>query len=125
MLLFTTYQFCSYANTQQSSEWLYDSETKNMITNIIKLHNEGKLKQKDVKIGIQWMFEPTINFYRETKHLTWLLPVDREGIKTTDDYFYIFKVDLVNIKPNTYYTIQAFPKSETLLLKNIKQTELK
>ena len=120
LLIVSSVRFFINSNLFNRKEWIYDCETKYMLNDLIKIHDEGKLKQNDVKLGINWVFEPTINFYRQTKHINWLLPVDRDGIKTTDDYFYIFNDSIVNIKPDTYTKLIEYNKSETVLLKNKK-----
>jgi len=120
LVVFSTYNFCKNVNIYSCPEWSYDQNTKNMIKDLIKMHHEGKLKQNDVKIGIDWVFEPTINFYRQTLHINWLLPVDRNRLHDTDDYYYVFDETVANIKPNTYTIIHTYDKSSTVLLKNNK-----
>ncbi|MEI7526955.1 MAG: hypothetical protein WCJ95_21585 [Mariniphaga sp.] len=84
--------FNFYKNTDLYScaEWGYDRETKNVITALIQDRKSDTLKQDHIKLGINWLFEPTINFYRQTWHIDWLLPVDRKGLADDDDYEYDF-----------------------------------
>ncbi|MEI6821790.1 MAG: hypothetical protein WCL51_07620 [Bacteroidota bacterium] len=120
LLVLSSYNICRTANLYSCAEWDYDRETKNLVKDLIKMHDEGKLKQNDVKIGIDWVFEPTINFYRQTLHINWLLTVDRNRLHYTDDYYYVFNETVANIKPNTYTIIHSYDKSSTVFLKNNK-----
>ena len=73
-----------------------------------------------IKLGVNWLFEPTVNFYRQTMGIDWLLPVDRSGIKKNDDYYYIFKDELNQLNPLDYEVIFEFKRTNTWLLKNNK-----
>ena len=113
-------RFCLNANINFIAEWNYDSETKNMLKDLITLHNENKIKQDKVKLGINWIFEPSINFYRQTMHIIWLLPVDREGLKATDECCYNFNSPLDKKDTNTYTVLKKYCKIKTELIKNKK-----
>ncbi|MCX6291765.1 MAG: glycosyltransferase family 39 protein [Bacteroidetes bacterium] len=110
--------FCKSSNFYLSAEWSYDSETKNMIQALasdLRMNNDSS---KTIKLGISWPFEPTINFYRVTKGLTWLLPVDRNGFNKTDDYFYIFGNELRLLETYEYNIIKEYKSTNTFLVKN-------
>jgi hypothetical protein len=105
-------------DSHSCGEWGYDAETKNMI---VDLQAEQKSRNSDstkIKLGVNWLFEPTANFYRKTKRLNWLLPVDRKNITKTEDYFYIFKQELDSLKNSEYVIIKEYPATNTLLIKN-------
>ena len=106
------------ANLYSSVEWAYDMKTENMIQ-ILASHRERNNPGTDnVKLGINWLFEPTINFYRVTKGIDWLLPVDRNGINKNDDYYYIFKDQLNQLDSSEYEVIEEYNNINTLLIKN-------
>ncbi len=52
-------------NISYVCNWKYDSETKNMISDLSKKVTETK--SNNVRLGITWLYEPTINYYRITK----------------------------------------------------------
>ncbi len=87
------YHTLKCANSKYVSEWKYDANTKNMIFELEETAN-NKLQDQKVKLGINWLFEPTINFYRTTRNLNWLEEVTREGIQGEYDYYYIFNEQL-------------------------------
>ena len=114
--------FVSNADLYQYTEWEYESNTKELIK---MLHEDASKNQLDqVRLGIDWIFEPTINYYIERDELDWLLPVDREGINESDDYFYIEEIHLNKLANFDCTILQADKKSETILLKNNNPTEI-
>lgn len=74
-------------------EWKYDCETKAALEVLTKEHLKTTKPLHKVKLGINWLFEPTTNFYRYTHNLNWLAKTHRDGLKKTDDYYYLFQSD--------------------------------
>ncbi|MBA2613409.1 MAG: hypothetical protein H0U95_15700 [Bacteroidetes bacterium] len=105
-------------NLRSCSEWEFDMETKNMLQKLTEYHQKTNSDPQKIKLEINWLFEPTINFYRQTKDLDWLLPADRNGISTGADYYYIFKNDLDKLTPDSYDIITEYNKINTLLIRN-------
>jgi len=99
------------------SPWEYDAETKNMIHFLTAYRKINSDTSKNVKIGINWLFEPTINFYRKTEKIDWLLPVDRNGLSEDDDYVYTFKQSILMLDTSKYDIIKNFKKTKTVLIK--------
>lgn len=100
------------------SEWGYDQSTKAMVQRLVQYHQSHDSEPAKVKVGINWFFEPTINFYRTTMDIDWLLPADRNGLSATDDFYYIIKDDLGKLDTLNYKVVADFDKSNTILLKN-------
>ncbi|MFP4023973.1 MAG: hypothetical protein ACLFVR_05555 [Thiohalospira sp.] len=107
------------ANFKYFSEWKYDANTKNMILELEKIVPD-KIKNQKVKLGINWLFEPTINFYQQTMNLDWLEKVTREGIEGDFDYYYILQDQLNSIDQELI--IQEYETSNSVLLKKKKQS---
>ncbi len=103
-------------NFTHFSEWKYDANTKNMILELEKEFT-AEAEKNTIKLGIKWLFEPTINFYRETRNLDWLERVNREGIDGDYDYYYILKEQLpvLNNERNVAI-IKEYDISNTLFL---------
>lgn len=89
----TVMNFYSNANIVSYKDWRYDQSTKQMLTELENHVISSNGKNENVQLGINWLFEPTINFYRITHDLKWLEPPTREGLKENDDYIYIFDKD--------------------------------
>jgi hypothetical protein len=99
-------------------EWKYDMKTKDMIQTLVTQRENKSPDAENIKLGINWIFEPTINFYRVTMGIDWLLPVDRNGISKNDDYYYIFKDDLNQLDSSEYEIIKEYKNINTLLIMN-------
>jgi hypothetical protein len=116
--LLSSLNFYLNRNLYSCGEWAYDSETKNAITALINDRKNSTLKKEDIKLGINWLFEPTLNYYRQTRKLSWLMPVNRNGISGNDDYCYIFIADTGNLGNKHYDIIYSSERTQTVLLKN-------
>jgi len=110
---FFVYHFYLNHNTVKTEEWDYDASEREAITAIkndyvIHFHNRQK-----ISIGIFWMAEPALNYYREVKHYDWLEELNRDGVGGIHDYYYLMKDnirDLPNIKLRlmAYYPTSGF-----------------
>lgn len=100
-------------NISSYCNWTYDANIKDMLTD---LSSEKKGCQK-IKLGITWLFEPTINFYRETKNYNWLEPVNREGLNGNYDFYYVESADLTSFDTTNKTLLKSYPKSEATLYK--------
>lgn len=111
--------FYSNANQYSCAEWGFDMNTKNMINDLEKAYIADALRDRttppQIKLGINWLFEPTINFYRTTKNLKWLKEVNRDGFKDKYDFYYIFTPDTLGLNHNN--VINTYKGSNTILAK--------
>jgi hypothetical protein len=78
-------------NTNAYKDWKIDSDVKTMMQKLMLEHEKNPDKQ--IRLGINWLFEPSTNFYRYTWNLDWLNPTHRRGINKYDDYVYVLKTD--------------------------------
>jgi hypothetical protein len=104
-------------NTVSFYIWKYDMHTKEMLNDLSKIKPPGNQK---IQLGITWIFEPTINFYRVTKNYNWLCAVDRNGLKPEHDYFYLVPDDLNKIPACEIEMIRCYNDAENCLVKNKK-----
>ena len=115
--------FAKGVDLKACGEWDYDKETKSAALALIQYHDEHFSDQKDVKVGINWIFEPSLNYYRISRELDWMQPLDRDGFDNGDDYFYVFQDDLPKMEGIEYEVIHEFVDIKTLVLRNVsKQT---
>ena len=97
-------------------DWKYDQCTKLVMQQLIKEHD--KLPNRKIRLGINWLFEPSTNFYRYTLNLNWLNPTHRRGINANDDYLYLFKTDSEMPMFANRTVLFLDEKTECLLIKN-------
>jgi hypothetical protein len=105
-------------NTSWYNQWKYDMNTKEMLTQL-------KLEQHEtnatISLGISWVFEPTINFYRKTLNLYWLNEADRNGFAVDNDFYYSRPEDLKSIPSFNYKIARFYPDGENYLVRNSKK----
>jgi hypothetical protein len=120
--------FWTKADLYKSLEWAYDSKTKDMI-HALSMHHETMHPDtmhpdtRGIKLGIHWHFEPTVNFYRVTKRMDWLLPVESDGFNNDDDYFYIYRDDLHQLDSCGYKIIEEYEDIHTIFLVKTNSNE--
>ncbi|HYX09621.1 MAG TPA: glycosyltransferase family 39 protein [Bacteroidales bacterium] len=111
------FHFYKARNFTSTSEWKYDCNTKKMVYDLKnRLHDTDK----QYTIGINWLFEPTINYYITTRHLSFLKAVTREGIYNKEyDFYYIFEDQLNTPQTDSLdlVILNRYPVSKTVLAK--------
>jgi hypothetical protein len=117
LALLSVTNFYKGMNLNYCADWGYDAETKNAVKELIADHNKVNSFNLKTKIGINWLFEPAINFYRQTWDIDWLQVADRNGLTANDDYCYIFKTELDTLKHKNYTIIFSSDKTKTALIR--------
>lgn len=88
-------------------DWKYDAGTKTVMAILEDDHAKQQSDGRKISLGINWLFEPSTNFYRYTHDLSWLTKTHRKGAKATDDYYYLFQSDtnayLAKGKPRLFF----------------------
>ena len=103
-------------NTAFYKDWKIDSDVKSMMQNLVLEHE--KYPNKNIRLGINWLFEPGVNFYRYTWDLKWLNPAHRRGISKYDDYFYILNTDKEYMDLSNKPIVYKNEQTGAVLLKN-------
>ena len=119
LVIISILNFGKNMNTKYYLDWKYDSDTKIAVEAIMADYLANSKKPDQVSVGVSWVFEPTINFYRQTRHLNWLQPVNREGFSENDDFIYILRSEPeINYYATTGKIILSSDDSNTMLIKN-------
>ncbi|MGE5567464.1 MAG: glycosyltransferase family 39 protein [Rhodospirillales bacterium] len=81
--------FAAGFNAGHYTEWKYDRNTKTVMRMLKQRNSAGR----EVRMGVHWQFEPSVNFYRRLYRLDWLKRVDRSGPDGDFDYYYLGYTD--------------------------------
>jgi hypothetical protein len=78
--------FAAGAGTTHTLLWRFDADNPRMLEDLDRARRERGL-DRPVRLGISWLMEPSINYYRARRKLDWLLPVNRSGLAARDPDF--------------------------------------
>lgn len=99
-------------NFRYASTWYYDEHNPKVLNKIMAASNQDSLS-----LGISWVFEPSLNYYRRTQNLTRLLPLNRDPIQAGKySFYYIFQEELP-LLPGALDTLLVFQDTKTILLR--------
>jgi hypothetical protein len=70
-------------------QWKYDASTKNVMDDIIAMNRNKTLPDDSVSLGINWLFEPSTNYYILKNNISWIRKTDRSGPVGKFDYYYV------------------------------------
>jgi hypothetical protein len=102
------FHFSSTANLTHTYIWTYDADTK---TALIEMDRLFAGRGKNLKVGNYWALEPTMNYYRLTRHYDWMSVVTRDPVSAPDNYaVYCFPTDVAAL-PAGFTLVRAFPVS--------------
>ncbi len=104
-------------NLSHTFEWEYDAFNKQAL-NLVEEDVKNR-KLKNATIGVNWLFEPSLNFYRISGEKEWLQPLTRDGHQdTTYSYYYLLgkpEAETLQKLENNDWTIMAeFPNDSRL-----------
>lgn len=100
------------------AEWAYDKQTKNMMLTLESYHKSSMDKAQQIEVGCDWLFEPTMNYYRIAKGYNWLLPVQRDNVSNNNHFNYIFNKNIHKFDSGGYEIIVEYKDIKTLLIKS-------
>lgn len=85
----STFHFTRSANFSYALEWKNDADTKSLIKDLTSLQEKESLGKSKLKLWVEWMFYPSVQYYKGQKNLTWLEvksgPLNR---RINCDYYY-------------------------------------
>lgn len=111
--------FIMTANFTRTFAWPYDASTKAMMMELSREHSALDNNDRQMSIGINWLFEPTINYYRISRDLKWLQPATRAGVLSEHyDYYYVFEDEREKIDRVGASILKHYPASQTILAKS-------
>jgi len=110
------FSFVRHADLAKSGEWGYDSQTKAMMKFLEDDRSRYFPDRTQLVLDVNWLFEPTSNYYRVTSGLNWLAPIERENADVPAEYLYLFR-DEVSDQVDDYDTIKEFLDTGTVLLR--------
>ena len=112
--------FAAAAGTTHTLIWRYDADNSRMLDDLDRARRERGFT-RPVRLGITWLMEPSLNYYRVRRRLSWLLPVTRLGLADRDpDYCYWTPKDDEAARALGLATLAAYPTSGNRLAARVR-----
>jgi hypothetical protein len=99
-------QYALLFNTGYYEEWRYDASTKRLVE-VIRARHAGE-KEK-IRIGADWEFEASLNFYRQIYSLNFIEPLDRTSPDGDYDFYVLLPRSAPLLKKRRLEVLYADP----------------
>lgn len=83
-------EFAAQWNVKSFWVWRYDVDTKRVFE---ALEAAPKPNAGPIRLGVSWIFEPGLNYYRIVRKATWMAPVERDGFDGTRQFYVVSPED--------------------------------
>ncbi|HTW67062.1 MAG TPA: hypothetical protein VME17_20725 [Bryobacteraceae bacterium] len=82
-------EFALQWNVRSFWVWRYDADTKR----IFEALEAAPKPPGPIHLGVSWVLEPALNYYREVRKAAWLLPVERDGFDGSRQFYVAIRED--------------------------------
>lgn len=111
LLLSFAAEFAAQWNVKSFLVWRYDADTKH----IFQALESAPKPSGPIRLGVSWVFEPALNYYREVRNANWMTPVERDGFSGARQFYIVSVEDQPNAPWPQLKEIYRGPVSGTVL----------
>lgn len=104
------------ANFSRSDLWWFDADNVHMLEDVNRLRMSRPGAFRSVRLSINWMFEPSLDWYRKTDDYGFLSPVSRDGPFEAADYAFTLGTDEAQAVRRGYRVLVRYPGTGNVLL---------
>jgi hypothetical protein len=108
--------FARRATLERSDLWWFDMDNVRMLEDVDRLRLGRPGAFHPVRLSIDWLFEPSLNWYRQTEEFGFLAPVSRGGPLEAADYTYVLGGDEAALVRRGYRVLALYPATGNVLL---------
>lgn len=108
--------FARRANLSRSDLWWFDGDNVHMLEDLDRLRVRRPGAFRSVRLSINWLFEPSLNWYRRTEEFAFLAPVSREGPFVPADYAFVLREEETEAVLRGYRVLSRYPGTGNVLL---------
>jgi hypothetical protein len=76
-------EFAAQWNVKSFLVWRFDADTKR----IFEAMEAAPKPVVPVRMGVSWVLEPALNYYRDVRKATWMVPVERDGVGGSRQFY--------------------------------------
>ena len=96
VLLSFALEFAAQWNVHSFWVWRYDADTKRVFDALEAAAKPAAQTGDPIRLGVSWVFEPALNYYRERHNAAWLAPVQRDGFDGARQFYVVSSDDQKN-----------------------------
>jgi hypothetical protein len=108
--------FARRANLSRSDLWWFDADNVHMLEDLDRLRVSRPGAFHSVRLSINGLFEPSLNWYRQTEEFAFLSPVSRDGPFEAADYTFVLGQDEAEAVRRGYRVLARYPGTGNVLL---------
>lgn len=108
-------QLAATADVTRSRLWWFDADAPRVLDEIGRRTARLRPAEGSVSVGCSWILEPSLNYYRVVRGLTWLLPFDRKGLAGERDFYVVATPDMASPEAAGLETVRTFAAAGTVL----------
>jgi hypothetical protein len=112
------YGLARSVNLSHTVTWKRDADTRAALADLDRDRCDRGLQR--VRITASWVLEPAMNFYRTTRRLTWLEPVEPGAWKSAPDYYYYRPEDAARVSALKQETLRQYERSGNTLARAVR-----
>ncbi len=86
-------EFAAQWNVNSFWVWRYDADTKRIFEALEAAPKPAGQVDGQVRLGVSWVFEPALNYYREVRKAAWMAPVLRDGFDGARQFYVVSAPD--------------------------------
>ncbi len=86
-------EFAAQFNVHSFWVWRYDADTKRVYETLEAAAKPNTTAPNQVRLGVSWVFEPALNYYRDRGNDSWLAPVQRDGFDGARQFYIVSSDD--------------------------------
>jgi len=114
VLVCFTAEFAAQWNVKSFWVWRYDADTKQAFDRL-EAAKPANAVDGSVRLGVSWVYEPALNYYRDVRKAVWLAPVERDGFDGARQFYVLSPEDQASPKLPKMKPLYRGPVSGTLL----------
>ncbi|HYK17134.1 MAG TPA: hypothetical protein VEV37_03890 [Bryobacteraceae bacterium] len=115
----TVFQYLIELRVNRYEEWAFDAGTKRVL---LKLRDIRRGQSQPEHLGVSWLFDQTVNWYRVVYHWDWLEPVSRaDPHQISFDSYYLTRDDFDVIRLKGLNVVYTDPVSGSVLALPVNQ----
>jgi hypothetical protein len=108
--------FARRATLGRSDLWWFDMDNVRMLEDVERLRVSRPGAFHPVRLSIDWLFEPSLNWYRRTEEFGFLAPVSRDGPLGAADYAFVRLEDEAGLVRRGYRVLARYQATGNVLL---------